>query len=354
MRKILRFSSAVLASVVFLLLALLLSSLNLAQNACAASFISTGDGGWESVMPKPSARQWSAVQFIDDKTGWIIGNHCVIMKTTDGGKNWAPQGPRLPDKFMYDMDFTDKDHGWAVGAGMSSLGDETGIILKTSDSGATWKTVLDRRTDGLRSVCFVNNNIGWAVGGMPGKAGLILKTTDGGETWYRQDCGVSLTDKQMRIFEGVWFVDESTGYVVGTTGGDLDIYKTADGGKTWSHTAMQNKGHAAGVQFMDANTGWVLTNWLILKTTDGGKTWADSSLGKAKYIYSFHFSDAQNGIAITADDGVLRTTDGGKTWTSTRAPGFGGIRPRVHMVDARTGWAVGDYSILKTSDGGVT
>lgn len=333
------------------LMGVVLSSSAVTQRVYAASYVTAGDGGWEAVMPSLGARQWSGVHFIDDKTGWIVGNRCVIMKTTDGGKNWALQGPRI-DKFMYDICFTDKNHGWVVGSGYRS-DDQTGVILKTSDSGATWKTVLDGKTDGLRSVYFVNNDVGWAVGGMPGKAGVILKTTDGGETWYKQDCGVSLTDKQNRVFEGVTFIDESTGYVLGSTDGQLDLYKTTDGGQSWSRTLKQCKGHASAIQFVDANTGWILTTNLILGTTDGGKTWTEHSLGKARYVYSFHFSDAQNGVVMTSNDGILRTGDGGKTWKSA-VPGLGGIHPSVQMVDSKNGWAVGDYSILRTSDGGST
>ena len=61
------------------------------QTSSAASFISTGDGGWEWQKPTPSGQWLLEAFFVDDKTGWVVGDDCTILRTTDGGKNWAPQ-----------------------------------------------------------------------------------------------------------------------------------------------------------------------------------------------------------------------------------------------------------------------
>lgn len=327
----------------------------------AASFISTGDGGWEWVKPARGVQNWGGVFFLDDKTGWVAGMDCVILKTSDGGKNWAPQGPRIR-KILNDICFTDGDHGWAVGSGMASI-DPTGIILKTSDGGATWRVVLDGKTDGLRSVCFVNNSVGWAVGGYP--KSVILNTTDGGETWFEQDSGVRLQEKDYRSFEGVSSVDESTGYVLASTNGRVDVFKTTDGGKSWIHTPSQTKSPRS-IQFLDADTGWILTQVAILRTTDGGKTWSEVSLDKVippderyparRNLQSFHFCDAQNGVAASIGGHVLRTGDGGNTWVlASSIPGETVSYPCVHMADEKNAWVAGyNGQMMRTSDGGST
>ena len=348
MRRTFRFGFAVAVPVVVFALGFLFSSPKGMQNAYAASYVSVGDGGWECVRPTPSRQQWVDAHFIDDKTGWILGLNFDIMKTTDGGKNWAPQGHRI-EKVAYDICFTDKDHGWVVGGAYMSANDQSGIILKTDNGGATWRKVLDGKTDGLRSVCFVNNNVGWAVGGLPSKVGVILKTTDGGETWFKQDCGDPVKEGGTRIFEDVWFLDENTGWVVG---GKRAVYKTTDGGKTWTLTTLPGKGWLRGVQFVDANTGWVLSQ-TMLRTTDGGTTWTEYALGKTPSTYDFHFSDAQNGVVVSAGE-ILRSLDGGRTWISNAETKVGGFSASAYMTDAKNGWLVWDYAFGQTSDGGKT
>ncbi len=51
-----------------------------------------------------------------------------------------------------------------------------GLILRTTDGGATWTTESSGTEIGLSSVCFVDQNTGWAVG----STGTILKYTSGG------------------------------------------------------------------------------------------------------------------------------------------------------------------------------
>ena len=324
----------------------------------AASFISVGDGGWEFVKPTPSVQDWHRVFFLDDKTGWAVGLDCAILKTTDGGKNWAPQGPRIR-KVLNDIVFTDKNHGWAVGSSYANPDDKIGIILKTSDGGVTWRKVLDGGTDGLKAVCFVNNSVGWAVGGFPSDKGVILKSTDGGETWLEQNPGPA---KAYRSFSGVAFVDENTGWV---TTGSRGIYHTTDGGKTWSVSTAPGKGGIGGIQFLDANEGWLISR-NMLHTTDGGATWAEISLDKLipaeqKYaanrsLESFHFADKMNGLVITYGGKILHTSDGGKTWELAKSlPSEIVSRPRVFMADAKNGWAGGyNGQMMRTCDGGVT
>lgn len=319
----------------------------LSRAAHAASYVSLGDGGWECVRPTPSRQQWVDAHFIDGKTGWILGAKFNIMKTTDGGKNWAPQGRQI-SKCSYDIFFTDKDHGWVVGSGYDSAEDKSGIILRTDNGGATWRVVLDGKTDGLRSVFFANNSVGWAVGGRPSKEGVILKTTDGGETWQQQSPGPPT--KNTRCFEDVWFTDENTGWVVGS---DRGVYKTTNGGDNWTLTTPPGKGWLRAVQFLDSNTGWVLNQKSVARTIDGGRTWTEHSLGETAYSFDFHFPDAMNGAVVSVGE-TLHSRDGGKTWTSTKSPEVGGFNPSAFMIDPQNGWLVGNYAICRTSDSGST
>ena len=91
-----------------------------------------------------------------------------IIKTIDGGVNWTFQ-PRVNETHLWSVDFVDENTGWAVG--------DNGLVLKTSDSGATWIQQESGTHVDLNSVFFVDAQAGWIAGD-----GRLLKTTSGGET----------------------------------------------------------------------------------------------------------------------------------------------------------------------------
>src|SRR3984893_1479484 len=57
-----------------------------------------------------------AVQFIDDKEGWAVGDEGVVWHSIDGGKNWErqPTGVRASLRSVYFFPEA-PNVGWAVG-----------------------------------------------------------------------------------------------------------------------------------------------------------------------------------------------------------------------------------------------
>jgi len=82
--------------------------------------------------------------------------------------------------------FPDTSHGWADGFIEEGDGARVGIIVATSDGGATW-AVVHKTTMTLRDIAFPDILNGWAVGGDPP---TILATADGGGTWKLQTSGI--------------------------------------------------------------------------------------------------------------------------------------------------------------------
>lgn len=163
----------------------------------AASYISTGDGGWEWAKPTPSGQWLWGVFFLDDKTGWIAGQNGRIMKTTDGGKTWKRQ-PSGATAMLGGLFFISDKIGWVSGV--------KGTILKTTDGGETWVKQNSGTDQQLTKVSFVDEKNGWVIGS------AIVHTSDGGETWTVQD---------PRAWTGLWdafFFDRSNGWAVGGTG----------------------------------------------------------------------------------------------------------------------------------------
>ncbi|MFO0846032.1 MAG: YCF48-related protein [Gemmataceae bacterium] len=126
----------------------------------------------------------------------------------------------------------------------------------------------------LRSVHFVEDRQGWAVG----DDGVIWHTIDGGKNWERQPSGVRAS------LRGVHFVDPFTGWVAGREelpgGGSAGVVLyTRDGGETWRRILVNSLPGLHLVKFVDAKTGYLAGDGSesfpsgVFATTDGGKTW---------------------------------------------------------------------------------
>jgi len=73
-----------------------------------------------------------------------------------------------------------------------------GIILSTTDAGATWTGQSSGTTSWLRGVSYSDSNTGYAMG----MGGTILRTTDRGSTWIRDSTGTETMVGVSRIGQG--------------------------------------------------------------------------------------------------------------------------------------------------------
>jgi photosystem II stability/assembly factor-like uncharacterized protein len=187
-------------------------------------------------------------------------------------------------------------------------------------------------TNRLQAISPVNARIAWASG----VGGTFTVTTDGGATWK---AGVvpGAEELQFRDVEGV---SDRVAYLMSAdTGTASRIYKTEDGGATWT-LQFQNHDPSAfydcfafwnekrGVTFSDAVNG----RFPAIRTTDG-KTWQDigdqlpaAQPGEAAFAASGTCVAVQGGKRAWIATGgaakarVLATTDGGDSWQSYDTP----------------------------------
>jgi len=132
------------------------------------TILKTSDGGINWILLAKQPNDLNSVYFIDENTGWIVGD-LIILKTKDGGDNWINQTGEL-NGFLHAVYFVDESTGWAAG--------KRGTIIKTIDGGETWTVEPIRTGNDIHSVFITSSGIGWAVG----EKGIILKTTNGGAT----------------------------------------------------------------------------------------------------------------------------------------------------------------------------
>ncbi len=254
----------------------------------------TSDGGsnWvEQILD--TALSLNAVFYLNENIGWVAGARFeysdssndynvfpVILKTTTGGSNWqytsvAISNPLASGYRANDIFFIDGDIGYAV-IGVAYMGNSYGSILKTTDGGENWAEQT-AYSPNYKSIVFLNQGDGFAVGNSQGPLGLprakIAKTTDGGNEWSIQTPIEGTADlKDISI---------SSGNVVTVVGlrfsyGGI-IIRSADSANTWAVQEFGLISSLNGVSFIDDYTGWVVgSNGIILHTTNGGVTFIDN------------------------------------------------------------------------------
>jgi photosystem II stability/assembly factor-like uncharacterized protein len=286
----------------------------------------------------------NSIFFIDENTGWAVGNEGIIIKTTNGGDDWITQ-PSITTDDLYSVYFENINIGWIVGENIR--------ILKSTNGGSNWIAQIANPPFpiDLRSVQFQNLNDGWAVGhymySSTGYDSYVIQTTNGGTTW-----GNNFGFMDEKLFS-IFFLNSSLGLVAGS-----EIARTTDGGSGWYSvfsSSFMDKFYS--VLLIDSNTGWIageniLQKGLIYKTSDGGLTWSLSGSDTLKAFTSVFFTDTNHGWVSGREGNILYSADGGTSW-SLQTSGTTLDLNSIFFVNTIAGWAAGNNgTILKTNNGG--
>jgi photosystem II stability/assembly factor-like uncharacterized protein len=235
-----------------------------------------------------------------------VGRSGTILHTGDGGETWTPQASGT-DKHLFAVDFSDAQHGVAVG--------DWGVILVTADGGRTWTNHALEDDIILNDVSMVDAAHGWIAG----EIGTILHTADGGRTWTPQPAGIDKT-----LF-GISFADARRGWAVGI---DALILRTEDGGRTWQvqngsteireleqvgfSSAYDNPSLYA-VQVVGDLGVAVGEIGAVFTSSDGGRTWArrpGDAKGGPKWFRSLSLVPGTHGVIVGAGGERLRVVEG--------------------------------------------
>ena len=249
---------------------------------------------------------YGAIQFLTNDSGYILGDQTKIIRTTNGGTNWA--NVYIPADGTTEMHFFDMDTGIVAGAGgAGGWPDVRPSIYRTTNKGATWaemENMLGSTKGILYDVFFLNDTTGWAcgaIGAWPSFTPIVFKSTDRGVNWSTAPITTDITNGG---FMAISFLDVNTGYAVGFQGEFLNvtpiIMKTTNGGSNWTtvnHPYANEVGIFQDITFADGNIAFVV----------GGS-------GFQKYQTDFFIGNEQ-GTGF-----MLATSDGGSTWNSQSVP----------------------------------
>ena len=140
-------------------------------------------------------------------------------------------------------------------------------------------------------VFFVDESVGWYGNG----GGKLYKTLDGGQTWTRQ------LDRAGSFVRALGFVDEHLGFFGNIGPGyfpnvtdEVPLYRTRNGGDVWEPVAISGP-QIAGICAINVfkepviNAG-TLDHRVVLRTADGGQTWSAVHEGRRPFELTWKMS----------------------------------------------------------------
>lgn len=290
-------------------------------------------------IPMPNEVQLSAPGG-DVVWALVAGTH--LFRSTDRGDTWDER--TLPAQPVNDeISFVDDREGWLLqtGSPATQCTSQAAAFWHTTDGAQTWTRIAQVVTaapTGMGAQCkealsFVDATHGFLSAWDQNHPPVIYRTADGGSTWSAsrplpdppgfttQAGGFTLRAGRVRAFGSTLLVEAG-----GNAGGSEReyVFTSTDGGATWRYLATLPQPNPAGFAFVTA------TRWLdigdaaaLRETTDGGTTWhayASDYSQAAPVAPAVTFGDAQVGYA-TVRGAIQRTVDGGAHWTVLHTPG---------------------------------
>src|SRR6266446_1027877 len=260
------------------------------------------------------------------------------------------------------------------------VGTASGGVWKTTNNGTTWESVFDKEsvsTIGDIAIAPSDSSVVWVGTGEPNNRQSsswgdgAYKSLDGGKIWKKT--GLEATHHIGRIVihpknpEVVYVA--ALGHLWGPNP-ERGVYKTSDGGKTWSQVLKINDDNGGDtgrigldVYRKDSNIVYALIQHEkggIYRSEDKGETWKKmSDTNPRPSYYSQVRIDPNNDLRVWALGAqMFYSEDGGKTFSTQRVRGIHGdyhamwIDPADsnHMITGSDGGIHWSYDAGKTWD----
>ncbi len=312
---------------------------------------------WRNVGPTRGGR---ANAVVGDPTKpftfYFGGVNGGVWRTTNGGQRWTNITDGKTDiSSVGAMAIAPSDPNVIyVGTGESQLREDltfgTGVYRST-DAGATWNRlglpdshqiadiIVDPRDPDRAYVAAMGHAFG------PNSERGVFRTTDGGKTWKRvlfinDSTGandLSIDPSNPRILYASMYKFQRTPWSMISGGGRSGIWKTTDGGETWTELTFKpgipsKPLGKIGVDVSPANPQRIYasieapdSSGGIFRSDDAGESWQRMNTDARFWVRAWYYSQ------VTADPldentvyvmnlGVYRSIDGGKSFGRVRVP----------------------------------
>lgn len=189
----------------------------------------------------PVSVNLTGVQFVNDSLAFVVGHDGVVLKSTDAGASWIKvfDGNKANEQVVaaakQKMDDMQSRYDAASPAEQDKMNEAleaATFAFEDAEAGARFgpaRPMLD--------VWFKDANTGWVVGSY----GQIFETTDGGSTWTL--IANRLDNPDFRHYNGLYGDETGLMLIAGEAG---RVYISNDFGATWTRSETGYNGHFYG------------------------------------------------------------------------------------------------------------
>ena len=326
----------------------------------------------------------------------------VTAHSTDGGLSWIEDtyqlylSPRRLRVFSMDTLFACVYPTQEV--------DVKDWYITTSDGGDTWSDALNMRKRDWADVYYATRNTWYASRlSTPDDNSIVLKTTDAGYSWHTVLTGGVTT--YMNSWRGVFSSGEDIFWFACSTG----FMGTSDGGLTWSridprpNSNFDRVGHVdiskypecyclmhdgffrsvdgglSWTKWPDTDRNWYVLNrnmivtpdnhiylqtydgvngsakWKLYRSLDKGVSWDSIDVVQQQIKFSFISTDGQSTGYRDRYDGTYELVSTTNEWRSYTVEEYSTTAiNEILFMDANNGFLATQFSILKTTNGGIS
>ncbi len=251
-----------------------------------------------------------------------------LFRSTDGGLTWSRLGLEFVPRFSRVLvDPSSSQTLWAAAYDNAVMRG----VLKSTNGGTTWSSSLSKPDiTGLVMDPVRPDTLYAAVGSIwsTGDNG-IYRTRNGGSTWTRLTSGLPSSNSIGRTSLAI--APSSTQIIYAGISADmspgqgvmLNIYKTTNGGSSWSSlgapTAMALDWRNNAIAVHPTNPQIVLAGGLeIWRSTNSGSSWTNVGAGTVHVdIHEIAFAPSSPAtVYVGCDGGVWRSSDSGAHWAA--------------------------------------
>ena len=254
------------------------------------------------------------------KTLFVAAAAGGVWKTMNNGQTWRPvfDDKRVASMGTMAIAPSDTQQVWlGTGEPHSRNSIEPGAgIYKSTDGGITWKLMGLEKTQHIGRIAVDprNPNVVWVAAlGAAWKSNPergLYKTTDGGTTWqlvkFISDkagfVDVAIDPRNPDVVYAAAYERLRTPYSLKSGGPGSGLFKTTDGGKTW--TEITGSGFPTGPKGRIGLAIAASNPDVIYAMVEAGKAAKDGKIASER---------------VPADNGLYRSADGGKTWEKTNS-----------------------------------
>lgn len=234
-----------------------------------------------------------------------VGDYGTVLLSDDEGRTWR-QAALVPSReTLTAVSFVNDRQGWVVGHG--------GIVLATRDGGNTWEQAYSAGKEvALFSVHFADAERGFAVGAF----GFAMETRDGGRNWQQLPVAQGeLADRHLyHIFAGA----DASLWIAAEAGA---VFRSQDGGRTFAALALPYKGSLwGGLALRDGSVLVAGMRGHVLLSMDQGRSWREADSGTDQALTAGVQLAGGDVVLVGLGGVVIRSRDGGRSFAALTRP----------------------------------